>query len=195
MWLPCNSLAHSTREAPGAQRIRSAGSLQHAQQLCPRCLTALTSLPPGPCHQTFVEELVRLPGCFLCYTPPADAPLVAPLPALGRGFVTFGSFNALAKITDEVLALWARVLAAVPGSRLVLKNKPFACAQARALWMARLGALGVDAWRVDLLPLAHTNAEHLAQYALLDVSLDPFPYAGEGAALWGCTLHAHASSV
>jgi protein O-GlcNAc transferase len=126
-----------------------------------------------------VEELVRLPGCFLCYTPPPDAPPVAPLPAAGRGFVTFGSFNALAKITDEVLALWARVLAAVPRSRLVLKNKPFACPQARALWMARLAALGVEAWRVDLLPLAHSNADHLAQYGLLDVSLDPFPYAGE----------------
>lgn len=43
------------------------------------------------------------------------------------GFVTFGSFNALAKVTPEVLWLWARILAAVPDSRLVLKNKPFAC--------------------------------------------------------------------
>ncbi|GBF98706.1 UDP-N-acetylglucosamine--peptide N-acetylglucosaminyltransferase-like [Raphidocelis subcapitata] len=128
--------------------------------------------------QTFVEALVRLPGCFLCYTPPRDAPPVAPPPAAGRGFVTFGSFNALAKVTDEVLALWARVLAAVPGSRLVLKNQPFACPQARALWMGRLAALGVAAWRVDLLPLAPSNAEHLAQYALLDVALDPTPYAG-----------------
>jgi predicted O-linked N-acetylglucosamine transferase (SPINDLY family) len=103
---------------------------------------------------------------------------VAPPPAAGRGFVTFGSFNALAKVTDDTLALWARVLASVPGSRLVLKNKPFACPQARALWMGRLAALGVDAWRVDLLPLAPSNAEHLAQYALLDVALDPTPYAG-----------------
>jgi protein O-GlcNAc transferase len=133
---------------------------------------------PVSTHQTFVEELVRLPGCFLCYTPPRDAPPVAPLPAAGRGFVTFGSFNALAKVTDAVLALWAAVLARVPGSRLVLKNKPFACGQARALWTARLAALGIEAWRVDLLPLAASNAEHLAQYALVDVSLDPFPYAG-----------------
>jgi len=121
---------------------------------------------------------VLLPGCFLCYTPPADAPPVAPLPSASRGFVTFCSFNALAKVTDAVLALWARVLAAVPGSRLVLKNKPFACPQARALWMSRLGALGVEGWRVDLLPLAPSNAEHLAQYGLVDISLDPFPYAG-----------------
>ena len=128
--------------------------------------------------QTFVEELVRRPGCFLCYTPPQDAPAVGAAPVLERGFLTFGSFNALAKITDAVLALWARVLAAVPASRLVLKNKPFACSQTRALWMARLAAAGIEAWRVDLLPLAPSNAEHLSQYALVDVSLDPFPYAG-----------------
>jgi len=60
--------------------------------------------------QTFAEELVRLPGCFLCYPPAPDGPPVAPLPAATNGFVTFGSFNNLAKITPEVLALWARIL-------------------------------------------------------------------------------------
>lgn len=104
---------------------------------------------------------------------------MSPLPAVARGFVTFGSFNALAKVTDKVLELWARVLATVPNSRLVLKNKPFACPQARSLWMQRLAALGVEAWRVDLLPLAPSNADHLAQYSLVDISLDPFPYAGK----------------
>lgn len=52
--------------------------------------------------QTYVERLWRLPGCFLCYTPPLDAPAVADLPALTNGYVTFGSFNALAKITPQV---------------------------------------------------------------------------------------------
>jgi predicted O-linked N-acetylglucosamine transferase (SPINDLY family) len=57
-----------------------------------------------------VEQLVRLPGCFLCYTPAQDAPPVAPTPAAEAGFITFGSFNALAKITPQVLAVWARIL-------------------------------------------------------------------------------------
>ena len=60
--------------------------------------------------QTFAEELVRLPGSFLCYTPAPDQPPVAPLPAALNGFVTFGSFNNLAKITPTVLSLWARIL-------------------------------------------------------------------------------------
>lgn len=48
------------------------------------------------------ETQVRLPRCFLCYTPAPRPPPVAPLPAASNGFVTFGSFNALAKITKEV---------------------------------------------------------------------------------------------
>ena len=53
---------------------------------------------PPDTTQTFSEALWRLPGCFLCYTPPQDTPAIAPLPALTCGFVTFGSFNALAKV-------------------------------------------------------------------------------------------------
>lgn len=86
---------------------------------------------PEDTTQTHVEELVRLPGCFLCYTPAANAPAVSPLPALANGFVTFGSFNNLAKITPEVVSVWARILQAVPRSRLVVKNKPFACEVAK----------------------------------------------------------------
>lgn len=60
--------------------------------------------------QTFAEELVRMPGSFLCYTPVPEPPTIAPLPATLNGFVTFGSFNNLAKITPAVLSLWARIL-------------------------------------------------------------------------------------
>ncbi|WIA22301.1 hypothetical protein OEZ85_004618 [Tetradesmus obliquus] len=133
---------------------------------------------PADTKQTFTEELVRLPGCFLCYTPAPDAPPVAPLPAASNGFVTFGSFNNLAKITPQVLALWGRILNSVPASRLVLKAKPFSCPAARHHVMGQLAAAGVAAWRVDLLPLTAGTGEHLSVYSLMDLSLDPFPYAG-----------------
>lgn len=85
----------------------------------------------------------------------------------------------------------------VPHSRIVLKNKPFACEAFRAHFMAVMTSHGVETWRVDLLPLAAANADHLATYALMDISLDPFPYAGEWCGgpwhhstavqgLWGC---------
>lgn len=50
------------------------------------------------CFGRHVEELVRLPDCFLCYTPSPEAGPVSPTPALSNGFITFGSFNNLAKV-------------------------------------------------------------------------------------------------
>lgn len=132
----------------------------------------------GTTTQTFTEQLIRLPHCFLCYTPALDAPEVAAAPVTRNGCITFGSFNALAKQTPVVLTTWGKLLLAVPNSRLVLKNKPFACEWTKAKYWAFFEDMGVDRNRVDLLPLAPANADHLAQYSLIDIGLDPWPYAG-----------------
>lgn len=58
---------------------------------------------PEDTTQTYAEQLIRLPSCFLCYSPTVDAPPVSPLPALSNGFFTFGSFNNLAKMTPQVM--------------------------------------------------------------------------------------------
>jgi len=68
------------------------------------------------------EELVRLDGSFLCYKAPPGAPEVATLPAKINGFVTFGSFNNISKLTPHVVEVWAKIISQVPGSRLILKN-------------------------------------------------------------------------
>ncbi|KAF5954068.1 hypothetical protein HYC85_006924 [Camellia sinensis] len=126
----------------------------------------------------YVEELVRLPECFLCYTPSPEAGPVSPTPALSNGFITFGSFNNLAKITTKVLQVWARILCAVPNSRLVVKCKPFCSDSVRQRFLSTLEQLGLESQRVDLLPLILLNHDHMQSYALMDISLDTFPYAG-----------------
>src|SRR5262249_28680838 len=73
------------------------------------------------------ERLLRLDPVFLCYKPPAEAPEPAPR----DGPVTFGSFNAAMKLNDGVIALWTRLLSAIPGSRLVLKAFDFEDEQLR----------------------------------------------------------------
>lgn len=45
-------------------------------------------------------------------------------------------------------------------------------------FLAALAAEGVTAARVDVLPLTVSTADHLGLYAAMDISLDPFPYAG-----------------
>ena len=78
--------------------------------------------PPGVSEAHYQELLIRLPECGFCYAP-GPAPEVNPEPpARQSGQVTFGCLNNPAKVSDEVLAVWSRVLAAVPGSRLLLRG-------------------------------------------------------------------------
>jgi protein O-GlcNAc transferase len=133
---------------------------------------------PEDTKQTFAETSVRLPGCFLCYTPHPEAPPVSNAPCLANGFVTFGCFNALAKVTPAVRALWGKLLRLVPNSRLVVKAKPFACASVQRRFLSAMAAEGVASWRVDVRALVDRTSEHLGAYGEIDVALDTFPYAG-----------------
>lgn len=78
-------------------------------------LTDAWADPSGISEHRYTETLIRIPGGFLCYQPPQDAPAVHPLPCEAAGYITFGSFNNLAKITPSVTALWASILNSVPG--------------------------------------------------------------------------------
>ncbi len=141
-----------------------------------RLVDALTDTPESDRYHT--EKLVRLPGCFLCYTPRTDAPPVAPPPCVENGQVTFGSFNATKKITPQVFALWCRLLREVPTARLVLKGAAFSSPTALARYEAMLAEHEIDRNRVDLLGRIPAKKDHLDAYRLLDIGLDPFPYNG-----------------
>ncbi|WP_429258350.1 tetratricopeptide repeat protein [Paraburkholderia sp. GAS334] len=133
----------------------------------------------------FVERPWRLPDSFLCYTPPREVAL-GPLPMTTNGVVTFGSFNHLVKINDDVVALWARVLHAVPGSRLLMKTKQLGDPSVQHATCARFAAHGIDPARLTLQSQsAHTD--YLAVYNSVDIALSPYPYPGgttTAEALW-----------
>ena len=141
-------------------------------------LTDSQADPPGDADRFHTERLVRLPGGFHCYRAPVEAPEVSPLPAARNGFVTFGSFNNLAKVTPEVIATWARILDAVPRSRLLLKGRLLRYDDARARITAEFAQAGVDPARVDLQGWIPPGHGPLAVYANVDIALDTFPYNG-----------------
>ena len=124
----------------------------------------------------FAEYVADLP-CSLCFAPPGGLDDVAPLPAFAKGLVTFGCFNRVAKVTDPVLDLWARLLARVPGSRLLLKDAGYEGDANRARVLAALGRHGVEATRVAFLGYT-AQVEHLNAYREVDIALDPFPLSG-----------------
>jgi predicted O-linked N-acetylglucosamine transferase (SPINDLY family) len=139
-----------------------------------------------PEESSFTENW-RLPETYLCFTPPdVDVP-VHPPPALTEGRVTFGSFNSLTKMTDEVVALWARVLTAVPGSRLFLKTRQLMESGIRQSVVERYSAHGIGSERLIMEDVVPDRAEYLAAYQRMDIALDPFPYPGgttSAEALW-----------
>jgi predicted O-linked N-acetylglucosamine transferase (SPINDLY family) len=103
---------------------------------------------------------------------------VSPLPALNNSYITFGCFNNLTKISDDVVALWARVLAAVPESLLFLKTKQLKETSMRQSIIERFAVEGIDTRRLLLEGTISHRAAHLATYHRVDIALDPFPYPG-----------------
>ncbi|MBM3612241.1 MAG: tetratricopeptide repeat protein, partial [Alphaproteobacteria bacterium] len=141
-----------------------------------RVVDAITD-PPGS-EGLAVESLARLPGCFLCYAPIPSPAVPGPLPALDGGGVTFGSFNALTKITPATVRLWAGAMAAVPGSRLLLKARMTRDGATRDRLLAQFAAAGVAAERIAFAPWQLQTRAHLETYHQVDIALDSFPYSG-----------------
>jgi len=139
-----------------------------------RVVDAITD-PPGS-ERWCTERLLRIDPCFLCYTPLADAPVPA-MPAADAPF-TFGSFNNAAKIGPSTAALWARVLQAVPDSRLLLKSTGLADPAAQALLQRRFTDAGLPLDRVEMVGNTREQLAHLALYNRVHVALDTVPYNG-----------------
>jgi protein O-GlcNAc transferase len=132
---------------------------------------------PTGSERYFSETLSRLPNDYVCYAPPDYAPAVALPPCQRRGYVTFGCFNNIAKINSEVIALWAQILAALPGARLKLQTRELSDAGTRERYHSLFAAAGIEPQRVDLAGRV-SHERLLATYADIDIALDPFPYSG-----------------
>lgn len=134
--------------------------------------------PPGAGADLSRERLVRLPGGFVCFAPPARAPEVAQLPALSGHGVRFGVVNRTAKLNPGTARRWARIVALVPGSRLVVQTGEFGDGGVRAGVAAMLTEAGLPADRFALLDDPADYPAYLARFAEIDVLLDPGPYSG-----------------
>jgi predicted O-linked N-acetylglucosamine transferase (SPINDLY family) len=141
---------------------------------------------PPEAEAYYRERVLRMPDGYVCYDPPADAPPVAPLPAIERGHVTFASFNNPAKISPRVIEVWARILRRLPAARLVLQYRGMNETPVAGRLAEMLAAEGVDRSRVDFWGWS-PRVESLAQYQAIDLALDPFPFSGSATtcdALW-----------
>ncbi|RDU98386.1 tetratricopeptide repeat protein [Trinickia dinghuensis] len=134
-------------------------------------------LPPEEAEH-FIERPWRLPHGYLCFTPPEpDVATDAAALADTTRALTFGCFSDLVKVNDRVVAVWSRILHAVPGARLFLKAQQLADEAQRATTAARFAAHGIAPDRL-LMEGPSPREEYLAAYHRVDISLSPFPYPG-----------------
>ena len=132
---------------------------------------------PEEQRKDFTETIWYLPDTRLCFTAPATDLQVATLPALQNGFVTFGCFQNLSKVVDEVLVLWGKVLGSVAGAKLRWQCRQLGDSTVAEAFAERLRKHGIDLARVTMHG-AVSREEYLAAHAEVDVILDTFPYPG-----------------
>lgn len=134
--------------------------------------------PPGETEHLYSEKLCRLPEVFSCYLPPMNFPALGPRSHESSGMVTFCCFNSFAKVSKEMLGLWATILHRVPQSRLYLKSMPLGDVETQERLFSLFESHGVGRERLFMRTVAMTPLEHLAEYSNADIALDTFPYNG-----------------
>ena len=134
-------------------------------------LTDVASDPPGS-EALHSETLIRLAPAQWCWNPPAGESWPGPLPMLAAGHPTLGSFNSGSKLTDATLALWSRLLTAMPEARLVVVGVPEGRAQTRVR-----AAFGATAHRIRIVARLEPDAFR-REAAGVDLALDPRPFSG-----------------
>jgi predicted O-linked N-acetylglucosamine transferase (SPINDLY family) len=135
--------------------------------------------PPGDADLNYCEKSIRLPNTFWCYAPFTAGPQPNALPANTNGFITFGCLNNYCKMSSGTIALWARVLAAVENSRLIMLCP---VGQHRNVLLKQFQSAGVEPQRIEFVKFI-PRGEYLLTYHRIDIGLDTLPYNGHTTSL------------
>jgi predicted O-linked N-acetylglucosamine transferase (SPINDLY family) len=126
--------------------------------------------------ELFTEEIWPIGPVTAPFRPSARAE-PTPTPALSRGYVAFASFNHPARLNDQTVAAWARILNGRAGSRLILKYDYYVDAVLQNATCARFAAHGVDPSRIEFRGRT-SGADYLREFGDIDLALDPSPAPG-----------------
>jgi protein O-GlcNAc transferase len=141
---------------------------------------------PESGEEHYTERVLRLPTVYAVYDPPGNASEAGPLPMDKNGFITFGCLNNPLKVGPRVLAVWARILHRVPGSRLLLRYRDKYQIDGGRRYRECLASHGIGGDRL-VLPEAAPSGNFMDHYLDIDIALDSFPYSGGATtceALW-----------
>lgn len=130
-----------------------------------------------PSHAPFYSENLFHLNVMASYAPPTYAPLCEEPPMLRNGYPTLVSLNSSAKITDEMLCIWARILHAREDARLIIMVKEENANAAQAHMQPRVEAAGMPLDRVSVLHQQPLN-QFMEMGHIADIALDTSPISG-----------------
>jgi len=137
-------------------------------------------LHPVDTEEKTSETIWRLPRCYVAYQPSPEALEVNPLPALSSEYITFGCLNNFSKLNPFLLSLWAKILQALPQSRLILKSHYHNLDDTEEKQSVELflQEQGFNLEQVELIDSPTLAEDYFALYHRIDIHLDTFPYNG-----------------
>ena len=125
----------------------------------------------------FAEKIFNLPNIWICFTEPDFDIKIKELPASKNNYITFGSFNNLAKINEKVICLWSKIIKAIPKSRIFFKSSPLDNLDIKKKLISTFKKYNIDSNLIIIEGKSARN-QSLESYNKVDIALDPFPYSG-----------------
>ncbi|MCD6393575.1 MAG: tetratricopeptide repeat protein [Planctomycetes bacterium] len=139
-------------------------------------LTDSLTIPPES-QKYYTEQLAYLPGGFICYTPPENAPVVTAPPAAKKGYVTFGAFTNNRRLNRGLLEVWSEIMKLTPRSRLLLGFRGGGYVEIQEHYLSQFAECGVSPERIEISG-GKEYAEYIKQYSDVDIVFDTFPENG-----------------
>ena len=125
----------------------------------------------------YSEKILKLPDIWNCHIPIKEKIKIEDLPALKNGYITFGSFNNYAKISEQTVDIWSELLLNVK-SKLILKTSNSQNELGTDILMEKFKKRGVLPENIKFLERTKSYSDHLRSYNKIDIALDSFPYNG-----------------
>jgi protein O-GlcNAc transferase len=139
------------------------------------------NLIPSHNQSKYSEQILMLDNS-LYYHPPTDSPKISESPYSKNGWITFGYFNSLRKVNDEVLEAWGDILLSHNNSKFIIVGSKYEPLNIKiSNYMYKRGFYNLE------------FKEECSMYDFMkiisetDIALDPFPHVGgatTGHTLW-----------
>ena len=126
----------------------------------------------------YSEKILYLPKIWNAFSYPSELPSINHLAKKDKPLFSYGSFNNFAKISDDTIEVWSRIVNN-SNSRIYLKNsQKEASLELTENLIKKFKDRGVQENKVIFLETKKNIHDHLSLYNKIDLALDTFPYPG-----------------